>query len=1511
MAEGNDKKGPPVKEQKEFNNLIERSIELDAKLAEAVGRRNQAAGTSLDFSKAEATVAEAQLELLENKHRLDIQRLAMASKAGTHSAAELKTLEDQVDESGQLVKNQEKLTKEKQATADANDSIADSVKGIAAAATGVSDAWKGTIWGKTLSHPAGVSAGLSQIGESLGEVFNAADIAGSGLMKVQEATAMMVMSASKHFAEVNKLTGATGEYNSMIIETMQHNSQFNVDMGTAAAAVSDLYTNMSQFTEYSKETQAELVEVTAQLEAVGLASGVTSENFEVMTKAMGMSTDEAINAQMEFVGLAKELGVSASKIGKDFVANQSVFAKWGDNAVQVFKEVSAASKATGIEMSSLLSITGQFDTFEGAANAAGKLNAILGGGVLNSMDLLNASESERIRMLIQSIDLSGKSWQSMNRFEKMAVANAAGISDMAEASKIFGQSLSAYDAMATKADAAAASQKQLAERAEAAADVQAKLMRIMESFAVAIEPIVNAITWLLNGILWLNDVTGGLFIPTLVGLAVIIWAITAATAASAAAKAAEIGTDIALITAETALAVAKEGEALASGMAAEANAILATQLAALAVAIVPLTPAIIALGFGIGALGLAIAAPFIAFAALAIAMKDIIQTLFEFSDRIIEVALGLMILGPVAMAVLPMIGIGIGLMAVSLALAAPALAIAGIAMIPFAAGLMAMGAAINLIGGGLKSLSDGFRDFPYKHVVDTALALMLAAPMLLIAGVFLAAAGLALGPGGLLVGIGLGTIGKAVSTFNEDGMFKTMLLLGPALVFFSFFMAHAGLGLMAAAHSMIVGGAGVGIGLIVLGAGIKSFMEEGIYKHMILLGPALLVFSLFAIPAAIALAVAGLFMLPAGLAVGLGLMALGAGIKQFASEDMLKTMAILSPLMILFSAAMLPAAIALAVAGLFMLPAGLMMGAGLYVLGQGLQEMKRTGGTMVMMMLIMPLFATSMLFVSGLLAVSAFKMLKAGVMMGIGLGALGMGINIWDGGTLVNAALLGPALVILGISLFIGTMFMAAIATPFAIAALQIGVALAVLGGALLLWDTGTVATAALIGPALVILGISLLYAVIPLWLASILFVPAALAVGFALLILGVALNTFGKKALRATFLVGPALAVLGFSLLAAVFPLWLASILFVPAALAVGFGLLVLGTAIRLIRRSIRYMVQIGPALEIFAKGLLGASWRMWLASIFFAPAAYAIALPLILLAVGLKGLGKALRKWGSDGGEKLAKLGIGLLVFGLALLPASAMLMTAAPYFFAAAVLILPGAILMGIAMAFLAGPLMKVSTALAMILPHAAGMPALALGLLLMGPALISFGFGLFMLGMFASLPFFSTGLDTFITALYAMAMAFQTIPTDKAVALGVIFSSLAQLTDLEDAGDMLFSVAMGIFWIARALETLPEEKTISMALLATNMSELITAAVELKPENVENVQGVVKAAAEYAQVASAMPTPDMDPFLQALKSALGLGGDSKDGGQDIVLELNGRELGRAIDAHIEKKHGLNLG
>ena len=39
----------------------------------------------------------------------------------------------------------------------------------------------------------------------------------------------------------------------------------------------------------------------------------------------------------------------------------------------MFKGMAAAAKATGIEVGNLMSVTKQFDTFEGAATAAGKL----------------------------------------------------------------------------------------------------------------------------------------------------------------------------------------------------------------------------------------------------------------------------------------------------------------------------------------------------------------------------------------------------------------------------------------------------------------------------------------------------------------------------------------------------------------------------------------------------------------------------------------------------------------------------------------------------------------------------------------------------------------------------------------------------------------------------------------------------------------------------------------------------------------------------------------------------------------------------------------------------------------------------------------------------------------------------------------------------------------------------------------------------------------------------------
>ena len=54
-------------------------------------------------------------------------------------------------------------------------------------------------------------------------------------------------------------------------------------------------------------------------------------------------------------------------------------AKFGSDGQKTFKDLARIQKQTGFEMEKILQITNRFDTFEGAAQQAGQLNAALGG----------------------------------------------------------------------------------------------------------------------------------------------------------------------------------------------------------------------------------------------------------------------------------------------------------------------------------------------------------------------------------------------------------------------------------------------------------------------------------------------------------------------------------------------------------------------------------------------------------------------------------------------------------------------------------------------------------------------------------------------------------------------------------------------------------------------------------------------------------------------------------------------------------------------------------------------------------------------------------------------------------------------------------------------------------------------------------------------------------------------------------------------------------------------------
>lgn len=350
---------------------------------------------------------------------------------------------------------------------------------------------------KLVTSGASFSQGLGEALNNIREMATPANIMVALIDTMVQSTLMVAQAQDQAVTSFNKLTGTTGEYTGMITEVAQTNKQFGVSMAEAGAAAGALYTSMSSFSELNKTAKEDILKTTVQLEALGVSSGTTAKNMEIATRSLGMTGIQAKNLQMELFHTAASLGLPPAAVAEGFASAAPQLAKHGSKMVDVFKDLTKASKETGVSTDKLISLTAKFDTFGGAADAAGKLNAVLGGDLLNSMDLLMADEAERIKLLQDTIDNSGKAFHEMNKFEKQAVASAAGITDMTEATAIFNPQMIGM----TKA------QKDAAERAKAVTTVSKKFQAVLESLAVVVTPLIEIVHSFMNSLLELHDAT--------------------------------------------------------------------------------------------------------------------------------------------------------------------------------------------------------------------------------------------------------------------------------------------------------------------------------------------------------------------------------------------------------------------------------------------------------------------------------------------------------------------------------------------------------------------------------------------------------------------------------------------------------------------------------------------------------------------------------------------------------------------------------------------------------------------------------------------------------------------------------------------------------------------------------------------------------------------------------------------------------------------------------------------
>jgi hypothetical protein len=354
---------------------------------------------------------------------------------------------------------------------------------------------------------------VADLGRGIKDAMKPENLGIALLAKFAENTKKVSFEQEILLAEFGRTTGAARAYDAEIRSLVRDTGALATGQASVARAYRDLFTSFTEFTFLSEEQRASVGRLTIALEGLGVSGGTSGQAMQTLTKSFGISANESEKALTGIANLARDIGVPPAQMIEELNATGPALAKFGDQADDVFRNMATSAKLLGASVSELIGAVSQYDTFESAATAAGRLNSVLGGPLINSVELLNASEDERIELLMKSVEASGKSFQAMNKFERQAVANAAGIQDMALANKIFGQSFEEYKRAETALNQYNQSQKDLEEASQANITLEMRKKQISEAYAVALTPLIQLTSQFLGLILSLNEATGGFLIP--------------------------------------------------------------------------------------------------------------------------------------------------------------------------------------------------------------------------------------------------------------------------------------------------------------------------------------------------------------------------------------------------------------------------------------------------------------------------------------------------------------------------------------------------------------------------------------------------------------------------------------------------------------------------------------------------------------------------------------------------------------------------------------------------------------------------------------------------------------------------------------------------------------------------------------------------------------------------------------------------------------------------------------
>jgi len=560
-------------------------------------------------------------------------------------------------------------------------------------------------------------------------------------------------------------------YTESITNQWKEMNQYGVSMEDARDAQVALITGMTDFTMLGQAQRDSITQASALLGEQGIAQADFAKGMQNSTKFFGQSASAAIVTQQELASAARALGRVPAEFAAEFAAAGPQLAKFGEQGIKAFKDLGRISKITGMEMDKVLSLTNRFDTFEGAAEQAGKLNAAMGGNMVNAMDMMMETDpAARFETLRESIMNTVGSFDDMSYYQKQFYTESLGLGDVSDLALMMAGDMDSLSGAQNQNAESLIEQRKRAEDVQSAQEQLAIVgQELIEDFVQPMMTGMRTITQLML------DYSGVL--KTVMGIMAVYKALTIALAV---AKSIETAATMAGVGAERAASLGKKGAIVTLIAAALAIAMIARALMISSPSKVVL--ALFGMGAALYAIGKVGEKAGAGLAAVATTMVPL-----GIGTFLVGAGLALMAAGFSLLSVEQMLAMSVALIALGGALyfGAPALTAFSLAMVGvgialanpvvavglgvFALFVAAVAGSIFLVASGIGLMGQGlgvmFEAMDIKKTlafIGLVGALALAGPFLMMAGVGFGAVGL----GMLAFGLAL----KMISTRDLEAM---------------------------------------------------------------------------------------------------------------------------------------------------------------------------------------------------------------------------------------------------------------------------------------------------------------------------------------------------------------------------------------------------------------------------------------------------------------------------------------------------------------------------------------------------------------------------------------------------------------------------------------------------------------------------------------------------------------------------------------------------------------------